>query len=67
MTELEYNGWNDIINGRYEIVDMHNINHNDIVVVSEEFIFYAYELMQNNIKCVIQNQGISGSFNSNSR
>lgn len=64
MTDLEYNGWNNIINGKYEIVDMRDINCDDIVVVSEEFIFYAYELMQNNIKYVIQNQGISGSLNS---
>jgi hypothetical protein len=64
MTEGEYNAWNNIINGKYEIVDLYNINHNDIVVVSEEFIFYAHELMQNNIKCIIQNQGISGALNS---
>ena len=66
MTDLEQQLWNNIIDGKYEIVDMYNINHNDIVVVSEEFIFYAYELMRNNIKYVIQNQGISGSLNSES-
>jgi len=64
MSEVEDNAWNSIINQRYEVVHMLNMNYTDIVVVSEEFIFYAYELMQNNIKFVIQNQGISGSFNS---
>jgi hypothetical protein len=66
MTELEENAWGNIINQKYEKVDFDNINYDDVLVVSEEFVFYAYELLQRsqNFKFVIQNQGISGSINS---
>ena len=64
MSGVEDNAWNSVINQRYEVVHMLNMNHTDIVVVSEEFVFYAYELLKNNIKFVIQNQGIANSLNS---
>lgn len=62
-TDLERSYWYDLLANEYQIVELEELGVNDVVVVSEEFVFIVdVFLIPQNIKYILINQGISTCF-----